>query len=233
MNNNYYHGNPQGGTGIKKEHHNLWQAIGILRPRSNNENEPLKFIQWKSGGGVINAKLNITEQFGTDEHGNPKTKRTSMPVRIKTNKNITAQQLQSIVSGTKVRVVARMEQETYDSKLDNSKKEIVFADVFVLEILEVPMMPVYGGYPGTAAPVPPQGVPHQYGYPPAPNGYPQYPGYPPQGQPQYQPPYQSQAPQGQPAPSYHGFPPPPPQGQDMPKYYPQHQDMNIDDLPPA
>lgn len=212
MNNNYYSGSPQGGTPRtqKKDVFNQWQAIGILRSRSTDENEPLKFIPWKNGGGVVNANLKITEQIGVDENGQPKTRKTSVPVSIKTNKNITAQQLQSIMSGTKVRVVGRIQLETYESKSTNSRKTTLVADVYVLEILEVPMQPAFGGYPQGM--VPPQGMTPPQGMP--------APGYPPQGYPQAQPQYH---PGQQPPQQYYHQPQQAPQPQQMPTQMPPQQ----------
>ena len=242
MSYNNHSGNPQGGSRQKKEIFNQWQAIGILRARSADENEPLKFIPWRSGGGVINANLKITEQIGVDEGGNPKTSKVSVPVSIKTNKNITAQQLQSIVSGTKVRVVGRLKLETYESH--NTKKTTLVADIYVLDILEQPMHPAFGGYPQATMPQP------QY-QPQYPQGY--FPGqYPPQGVgPQYQAgpqnyPVPQQAPQGYyqgqyvpqgSAPQYPQANPQTYPGQQqpsqMPPWFQQPQEVEVDDLPPA
>ena len=246
MSNNYASGNPQGGNRQKKEVFNQWQAIGVLRPFKDGD--PLKFTAWKNGG-VLNARLAIVEPIGVDENGNPKTRKFSIKVSIKTNKNITAQQLQSLMAGTKVRIVSRLVYESYNDK-SGAQRTDVCADVFVVEVLETPQMfpqqpqPQY--YPG--------GYPQQYGQP----AQPQYPGqYPPQGQPQYpqQPPQQPQypgqyPPQGQPhyqhQPQYPpqgqgqqgGMPPVMPQGgqypqQTPPWYKPAPSPVDFDDLPEA
>lgn len=246
MSNNYQSGNPQGGNRQKKEIFNQWQATGVLRPVK--EGTPLKFVPWKNGG-VLNALISIVEPIGVDENGNPKTRKFTMKCSIKTNKNITAQQLQSIAPGTKVRIVARLILESY---MDSSqqRKTGICADAYVLEILEVPMQnyqqppqyqPQYGQYPQgqqMAQPQQPQYYPPQGQQQPAPQypAYPGYPGYPgqqiaqPQQPPQYQPQSQPQ-PQAQP-PQYYQ-----PQGQPVPPYYqqptgqPMGQPIDVDDLP--
>ncbi len=246
MSNNYQSGNPQGGNRQKKEIFNQWQAIGVLRPFK--EGDSLKFKPWKNGG-VLNALISIVEPIGVDENGSPKTRKFTMKCSIKTNKNITAQQLQSIAPGTKVRVVARLILESY---ADSRQQQVtsVCADIYVLEILEVPMQnyqqspqypPQYGQYPQgpqMTQPQQPQYYPPQGQQPPAPQypAYPGYPGYPgqqmaqPQQPPQYQPQSQPQ-PQAQP-PQYYQ-----PQGQPVPPYYqqptgqPMGQPIDIDDLP--
>ena len=240
MSNNYASGNPQGGNRQKKEIFNQWQAIGVLRPFK--EGDPLKFTPWKNGG-VLNARLSVVEPIGVDENGNPKTRKFSIKVSIKTNKNITAQQLQSLMAGTKVRVVSRLVYESYNDK-SGAQRTDVCADVYVLEVLETPQMfpqqpqPQYypGGYPphyGQPQYVPqpqphypPQGQP-QYSTQPQP----QYPGqYPPQAppQPQYAPQQQPQyAPQGQPGQQGGQYP------QHVPPYYQPNPPIDVDDLPEA
>lgn len=256
MSNYQQSANPQGGNRQKKEVFNQWQGTGILRSRSADENEPLKFIPWRSGGGVINANLKIAEPIGVDENGAPKVKRVSIPVSIMTNKNITAQQLQSLVSGTKVHVVGKLELETYESKRTNSKVSTLVVKVYVLDVLEVPMQayqqfaqpaPQYPGqpapqggyypgqqqpqwYPGQPQPQPaPQPAPQQYPAQPQPQGG-YYQGHPqPQPQPAPQGGYYPGQPQPQPAPQG-GIPGQP---QAAPAWYQPQPEMNIDDLPPA
>ena len=238
MSNNYQSGNPQGGNRQKKEIFNQWQAIGVLRPFK--ENDTLKFIPW-TNGGVLNARLSVVEPMGQDENGNQKTRKFSIKVSIKTNKNITAQQLQSLVAGTKVRVVSRLVIESYEGKSN------ICADVYVLDILETPMAaypqapaPQYypGGYPQYGQQPVPQ-TPPQYGnYPqaPAPQAPPQYGQYPPQYPPQPGvPPQYGQQPQQAPKAA---VPPqaPPQYGQypsQQPPWYKPAPEMNIDDLPEA
>lgn len=238
MSNNYQSGNPQGGNRQKKEIFNQWQAIGVLRPFK--ENDTLKFIPW-TNGGVLNARLSVVEPMGQDENGNQKTRKFSIKVSIKTNKNITAQQLQSLVAGTKVRVVSRLVIESYEGKSN------ICADVYVLDILETPMAaypqapaPQYypGGYPQYGQQPVPQ-TPPQYGnYPqaPAPQAPPQYGQYPPQYSPQPGvPPQYGQQPQQAPKAA---VPPqaPPQYGQypsQQPPWYKPAPEMNIDDLPEA
>ena len=247
MSNNYQSGNPQGGNRQKKEIFNQWQAIGVLRPFK--EGDTLKFKPWKNGG-VLNALISIVEPIGVDESGNAKTRKFTMKCSIKTNKNITAQQLQSIAPGTKVRVVARLILESY---ADSRQQQVtsVCADVYVLEILEVPMQTYqqppqyqpqapYGQYP-QAQPVAPPPAQPQYYQPqaqppqaPAPQypNYPGYPGYPGQPVPQPQPQYQAQ-PQQAPPPAQPQYYQPQPGGQPVPPYYqqPNGQPVDIDDLP--
>lgn len=233
--------NPQGGNRPKKEIINQFQGTGILRSRK--ENEPLKFIPWKTGG-VLNAYLKTSENIGVDEYGNPKVKNTSVPVKIITNKNITSQQLQSLVAGTKVHVVGRLELESWDDKQTNARRSQLVVNVYVLDILEVPMQNYQPGpqqtyYPGQPMPqqYPPQGQPQYVPNPPQGGQQPYYPGQPMpqpqyQGQPQYsgqQPVPQQYPPQGQPQ-----YVPNQPQGGQQPPWYqPGVQEQGIDDLPPA
>lgn len=227
MNNNYVPGNPQGGNRQKKEIFNQWQAIGVLR--SFKENEPLKFTPWKNGG-VLNALLSVVEPIGQDENGNPKTRKFSIKVSIKTNKNITAQQLQSLATGTKVRIVSRLVIETFTDR-ENKQNTRVCADVYVIEVLEMPMQSFAQPptpnqyYPGYQQQYPQQQ--QQYAQHPQTPQYQQYPQYPGQTPvpPQYLTPPQTPSPQGQ-------YPPYPPQPGQQPPWYQVHEQC-IDDLPPA
>ena len=230
MSYNQRSGNPQGGK-QKKEIFNQWQATGVLR--ALKESEPLKFTPWQNGG-VLNGLLVVMEPIGVDENGQPKVRKFSMKVSIKTNKNITAQQLQSLVSGTKVRVVSRL---VYESYTDRNQQQVtkICADVYVLEVLEVPMQNYQQPYyqPQVPTPQPPQ---YQPQYPP--QAPPQYQPQPPQYQPQYSPQAQSQ-PQAQPQypPQYPPQVPPyyqqPAYGQGQSPMPPPPSIRDVDDLPPA
>ncbi len=209
----------QGGYGNasnkKQEKVNQWVGVGIIRPRSANKSDPINFVPFRNGGGVINADLAITQPAGLDENGMPKMKNVSIPISIKTNKNITAQQLQSIVNGMKVRVVGPMEPETYTNKKTGQLVSSLVCNAYVFEVIDsnVNSASPQGYYPPQGQQMPPQG------------GY-----YPPQGQqmsPQGNfPPQGYYPPQGQQMPPQGGYYPP--QGQQMPPqgFYPPQPGNN-------
>lgn len=126
---------------------NQWEGIGILRPKTSNEQDPIKFWPSKDGkGGAIFATLKCTELTGqTDQNGQPKTTTVYIPITILTNKNITPQMLQNLVPGMKVHVVGKLKNESYENKTTHQRVSSMVVNVFVLEILEMPMQaPVYG-----------------------------------------------------------------------------------------
>ena len=212
----------------KKPVINRWEGEGIVKPRSGNDNDEIKFFPFKSGGGAIHITVACSEMTGTaDQNGQPKIVTSYIPVNVLTNKLITPQQLMGIRSGMKVHVVGKLQPETYTSRQTNQRVTRMVVNAFVFEILEMPLQ-AQGGYQpqyqqnpyppqqGGYAPYPPQG-----GYPAAP-AYPQQGGgYPPYGQ-------YPQAPQGAPAYGPQGGMPPqapqasaaaPSQGANVPPYY--------------
>lgn len=171
----------QAQRGARKEKINEWCGVGIVRPKSANENDVIKFYPYKDkDGGIVNFNLKITEFTGTsDEYGNPRQRQTSVPVSVRTNKNITSQQLQSVVSGMKVRIVGRLELQSYKSTKTGMDVTALVVVAHVFEILEMPMQAAQQ-YQRPAAPGYAQGgAPYQQ---PAPQGYQQggYSPYPPQ-----------------------------------------------------
>ena len=224
----------------KKTKINQWEGEGILRPKSSNEQDPIKYYPSKNGnGGAIYATLRCTEMTGQmDENGRPKTTTSFVPITVWTNKNITPQILQSLVSGMKVHVIGKLKNESYENKTTHQKVSSLVVDVFVLEILEMPMQaPAYGqAQPQYGAQMPPmqQGYPQQQPPMYGPQG-----GYAPQGYQQPAPAPQQQPPYYQPA-GQSPYPPmpaqamPPQQGyQQAPPTYnrPQGGAPVVDDLP--
>lgn len=217
----YYNQN-QGRT-PKKQVINKWEGIGIVRPRSAQENDALQFFAFPNGGGALHFSLLCTEITGADANGAPKTRTTYLPVKVYTNKNITEQQLRSIVSGMKLRCVGSLQHESYTSKKTGQKVSALVLNAYVIEILEAPMQGQYPPQPyGTQYPYPqPQqgGPAYQQPYPePAPG-----PQRAPAQAPQYQPQPQygqapAQGPQYQPQPQYGQAPAPAPQYQPQPQY---------------
>lgn len=188
---------------------NRWEGQGIVRTRSGNDGDEIKFFPFQKGGGAIHITVACTEVSRTaDENGQPKTVTSYVPVNVMTNKNISDQQLMSVRPGMKVRVVGKLQPESYTSKKTGSKVTTMVVNAFVFEILEMPQpgfQPGYQPQPGYApqggyAPYPYGGQP-QPGYMPPQGGYPQQ-GYQPQAAPQYYP-------QGG------GYPPPPNYGPGM------------------
>lgn len=229
----------------KKEKLNEVQLIGILRPRSRGENDPIQVYNFNNGGAIVHVIVKVEEPTGKfDENGQPKVKKGSFLVDISTNKNITAQTLAGLVSGMKVRVVGRLANKSYDDKQTGAKVNSTVVDAFVLEILQqAAPMPGYGPAPmpgyGQAAPQYQQPVYGQQA--PAP-----MPGYAPAA-PQYQqaPQMPAQAPAPAPVPPYYApaqqgqqYPPMPAQAmpQQPPQYQPQYAPQQapapmVEDLP--
>lgn len=220
----------RGGDASKKEKTNEWTGVGIVTPRSGKAEDEIKFFPFtKTGGGVIHISLKCEEMLGADANGQPKIKTAYIPVNVMANKLITVQQLQSVRAGMKVKVVGKLEPETYDSRRTGTKVTTLVVNAYVFEILQLPMQqPVYpqpqqgygpqqpqGGYPpyggqapyGGGQPVypPPQGGYPAYGAQPVYPQGPQAPAYPPQPQQGYGP----QQPQGG-YPAYGGQPAPAP-----------------------
>lgn len=187
----------------KKEKINVWEGVGIIRPRTANASE-IQFYPFKNGGGVIHVFMKCSQPTGkTDESGQPRFKTVSVPVDVFTNATIQEQTLRNVIPGSKVKVVGELATQTFNDKQGQPRSQLV-VNAFVFEIMESPMtsMPQYPPQPQY-----PQGMPQ---YPPQYQPQPQYP----QGMPQYQP--QPQYPQGMPQ-----YPPQPQYPQGMPQYPPQ------------
>lgn len=205
-----------GGKSPKKPIINQWTGEGIVRPRSNNDGDEIKFFPFQRGGGAIHFSLACTEEMpGADPNGQPKTQTAYIPVNVMTNKNITEDQLKSVVPGMRVRVVGRLAPESYTSKRTNAKVTTMSVSAFVFEILAMPAANNYGPQGGYASqsPYPQQGIQYSGQYPPQ-GGYPgpqgSYQQYGPQGG------YQQYGPQG-------GMPYPPAPGYPQPGGYPAAQ----------
>ena len=182
---------------------NQFRGIGIVRPRSGKDDDPIQFWPFKGRpGGAIHFMLVTSEMIGNDESGQPKTKDTYHQVTVMTNKSITQQQLEGIRAGMKVRVVGPYRTESFKGRDGNQQFRMV-VQAFVLEVLEMPQQ--------IAAPAPyaPQG--QQY---PTPQGQP-FPASRQGGQPFYgqQPGYQQGWPQQQPPMPGQPFPAPQQGGQ--------------------
>ena len=223
-------GGPQGGRAPKKPVTNECKLEGIVRPRSSNDQDQIKFFPFPEGGGVIHISLEVQELSGTDpQTGQPRYVTTFVPVNIITNRIITQQLLQTICPGMRVRIVGSLRYKGFISKKTGQKMPgTLEVNAFVCEILSAPQQPVYpqqpayGGYPQQGV-APMYGAPQQGGYPQQ-GGAPAYggqPAYPPQ-----QPAYPQQPPQGSYGPGY-GAPQPAPQGypgapvQPAPQYAPK------------
>lgn len=211
----------------KKEKVNEWVGVGIVRPRSGNDQDPIKFFPFQRGGGAIHITLACTEVFN-DASGAAKTRTAYVPVNVLTNGGkLDIPLVQSIRAGMKIRVVGKIEPESYTSKKTGQKVTSLVVNAYYLEILQqqtfAPGQPAYGQQPyyGGQGYQPPMGGQPYYG--PQPGQ--QMPGQPPMGgQPAmgYQPGY-APAPQG----PYYGPQPgqpmtgqPPMGGQSAPGYQP-------------
>lgn len=221
--NNQGGGYGQGARRPQKEKINEWVGTGIVHPRSGNDQDPIKFFPFQRGGGAIHINLACVEAY-TDASGAAKSHTTYVPVNILTNGGkLDVATVQSIRTGMKIRVVGKIQPESYLSKKTNTQVTTLSVNAYVVEILqqqEYTQQPGYGPQPYYQ---PQQG----YQQPPmgAPMGAPMggQPMYPQQGQPQQgygqqppmggQPYYQPQ--QGQPAPGYQQ---PPMGGQPAPGY---------------
>lgn len=228
MNENPYQqgGMPQGGYAPnaqeqrparqKKDKINNVELTGLVEPRGRNQE--IKVFTFPNGGAAVHINLKIQEATGkSDENGFPRMRTTYIPVSIRTNKIIPLEQLRSIAIGMKVHVVGRLNNTSYEDKR-GEKRTSLEVDVYVLEILEMPMQQAapYAAQP-YQQPQPGQGMP--YGtqpYPQVPAGQQYPPQYaqpqPGQGMPYGAQPYQ-QAPAGQPYPPQYAQPQP---GQSMP-----------------
>lgn len=210
MSQNYQQG---AGKAPRKPIINKWEGEGIVRPRSGNAEDEIKFFPFQKGGGAIHITVACSElSSGADENGQPRTVTCYVPVSVMTNKLITEQQLKGVRPGMKVHVVGRLQPESYTSKKTGNKVTTMVVSAFVFEILEMPQQgyqsqyPQQGVYPQQGGIYPPQGqyYPQQGMYPPPQGGYPPQGGmYPPQGgypqqqgmyPPQQQVPYQGQQP---------------------------------------
>lgn len=205
--------NNQGGKAPKKPKINEWSGEGIVKPRSGNDGDEIRFFAFQKGGGAIHITVACSEPVqGADENGQPRMKTSYIPVNVMTNRAISQQQLMAIKPGMRVRVVGKLEPESYTSKKTGQKVTALVVNAFVFEVLAMPqqaMTPQYGAMPQAQQPAygaqPPYGMmqpqqqyPLQGGYPGPQYGAPVQPQYPPQQGypgPQYQPQYQPQQPQ--------------------------------------
>lgn len=211
---------------------NRWEGEGIVRPRSGNEGDEIRFFPFKNGGGAIHISIECTETSGTDQNGQPRTLTTYVPVNVMANRLIPEQQLKAVRAGMRVRAKGRLQQESYTSKKDGSRKSTMVVNAFVFEILDMqtqavqqpayqqaygqqaqfpPQQPVYPPQQGYMPGYAPQGQypPQQQAYPPQP-GYVPQPQYPAQQQPVYQQPGYAQAAAQQRTPPAQGQGPLPP-----------------------
>lgn len=248
--------NNAGGQAPRKQKINEWTGEGIVRPRSGNDGDEIRFFPFQRGGGAIHITVACTEQYGASENGQPKEQTSYVPVNVITNSRITEEQLKGVCAGMRVRVVGKLTPESYTSKRTGQKVTTLVVNAFVFEVLAMPAHSYtqQGVYAPQQAPYPPQAPPYppQAGYPgpaaapiyPPYQGAPQayfpqqggYPGYPGAQAPQYpqQPPQYN--PQNAPAPAPQGgrqqAPPPyyvPPGGPQPPQApAPAIEDMPAD-----
>lgn len=223
MSNNYQQG---GGRAPKKPVTNKWEGEGIVRSRTGNDQDEIKFYPFKNGGGAIHIAVAVSkESTEPDDQGRPKIVTTYVPVSVMTNRNINDAQLRAVRPGMKVHVVGELQAESYVSKQTNQRVTRLAVNAFVFEVLEMPQQAYQGAY----QPQPQYGAQPQYpAQPQYGGGQPMYPGQPQYGsQPMYpgQPQYQGQPPYGA-QPQYQGQPPytgqpgmQPPQGGGVPPYY--------------
>ena len=184
-----------GGDRAPKPVLNQWKGEGIIKARSGNDNDPIRFFPFTNGGGAIHATLVVAQAGAPDPNGQPRIRNTYIPISVMANKNITAEQLQNIQPGTRVRVVGELRTETYTSKKSGQKTSTLVVNAFVFEIISLPQQPYGQQYPpqGGYAPQPMYGGAPQPQYPPQ-GGYAPQPVYGGAPQPQY-PPQAGYAPQ--------------------------------------
>lgn len=181
-----------------KECYQDYQATGIVRPRSLNDQDTVNFQPFKnSPGGGVHFMLAIPESY-TDRSGQPRIKTTNVPVSITTNARISEQQLRSIAVGMKIHVRGKVKTESFDSKKTGKRETATVIDAFTFDIVEFPNQTQFGGAPQGG-----YGAQQQYGPQPAYGQQPPYGGTPaPQGgygpQQGYQPPYGAQSQGGYP-----------------------------------
>ena len=212
----------------KKQKVNEVTLVGVIRPRSSNENEPFKFYPFKDGGGAIHVNLKVTENM--DSPQGPKARTVSIPVDIYTNKAISQQALTSLIPGTTVKIVGSLSNNSYESKKTGQRQTILVVRAFILEVLQMPQQE-FAQAPGYGYPA--------YGQQPA---YQQQPQYPPQPQYQQNPAQRAPGAYAPQSPAYAqqnpSYPPMPPQAS-IPGSNPDNVNFMggypnpIDDLPPA
>lgn len=249
-NSNYEGQAQQAAPKPRKQKINEVTLVGVIRPRSANENEPFRYYPFPGGGGAIHVNIKVSETMETQE--GPKVRIVSIPVDIYTNKVITEQMITSLVPGMTVRVVGSLSNNSYESKKTGQRTTTLVVRAFVLEVIQS-AQPAYGQIPAYGQQPQYQQNAPQYqnqGYAPQPQ-YQQAPAYQQQGYGQ-QPQYQQNAPAyGQqqyqqasaygPQPQAHKYPPMPPQanlpGQQKPEnvnYMGGYPEQNpVDDLPLA
>ena len=189
MSNNYNNQGNGAERKPRKEVINQCEFRGVIRARSANENEPIKVFEFDNGGAVVHANIKVSEYTGkADAQGNPKMKTSTIPVNISANKIIPVDLLRSIIPGSMVRVVGRLETESFKDKQTGQFRSSLVVNAFVFEILQAPvqqygqqygqMYPPYGQQPAQQpnygpGPYAPVAAP-AYGQQPAQQGYQPY-----------------------------------------------------------
>ena len=168
----------RGGKRPSKPIINKWEGEGIVRSRSANDSEDIKFFAFPKGGGAIHISLECSEINRADANGQPRVTTSYIPVNVFTNKLITEQQLRAVRQGMKVHVVGKLQPESYTSKKTGNNVTTMVVNAYVFENLEMPQqamgygpVPTFGPQPGYA----PQG-----GQPAPQQGYGPVPAYGPQ-----------------------------------------------------
>lgn len=207
----------------REDPENQVKLTGTIRPMSANEQDTITYYpsKYDPNAGFVQFLLKRTDFTGrVDENGNQITRNLSVPVKINTNKDITPQMLQSLVSGMVIHITGELMLTSYESKKTGGKVSTLQVKAYNIKILS-----------GPAVNAQPQQQMPQYGY------QQQAPGYGPQGMQQpmpqgYQQPYQQQAPQyGQQG--YYGPGMPPAYGQQAPAVAPQMPPQQAQPAAPA
>lgn len=191
--------------GPRKPVINRCELVGIVKSRTGNDADAIRFIPWQDGRGIIHFTLHVVEEYEKD--GQMKSRSDFIPVNASVNSARSAEFLRSIQPGMKVRVVGAVHMESYNTRNGDKRSVLAVDATIALDVLEIPQQQFapgqqggyygapQGGYYGQPAPVqpaqqfPPQGYAPQGGY----YGQ-QYPQAVPQ--PQQQPAQQYSRPQG-------------------------------------
>lgn len=186
---NNYQGGAAPSTKQKKEIINQFSGIGTVESRYKNGTIEVKQT---AKGALVSFNLCIeepTEQ--ADEYGNPKMKKTWIPVVIYSNRLITVQMLQGIIPGTRLKILGTLKNNTYTDPTTQQPKSRLEVNAYFIQFLAQPnMQPAQ-----TFAPANPyQPTPGQQYQQPIQPQYQQaaQPQYQQPAQPQYQQPTQPQ-----------------------------------------
>lgn len=202
----------------REDPENQVKLTGTIRPMSANEQDIITYYpsKYDPNAGFVQFLLKRTDSTGrVDENGNQITRNLSVPVKINTNKDITPQMLQSLVSGMVIHITGELMLTSYESKKTGSKVSTLQVKAYNIKILNGPTMNAQ----------PPQQT-QQYGYQQQAPMYGQQGYQQPQQYPQQMPQYGQQ--QG-----YYGPGTPPAYGQQAPAVAPQMPPQQAQPAAPA